>query len=282
MELALHRYRRRSGLALAALLAAGIPAKTHAECVDFFLIYSRLETRLADRAEAHGGNLGSDTYVELGADAKATGDLRSGGDIFLRERASVNGGASLRGSLTRQNGTEIMGPVKVVAGIPSCAIPVKPLPPLGGEAISIAAGQTRILPPGDYQSLQAATGSTLQLSAGEYGFGSFRLEPGAHVALMAGDGPIEINTETELSIGDRVLMDQTGSADPVAVRWYTYATSCRIGTDVRFRGSVTAPRATISVASRVDFKGALYGERVILEPDTKIGQGAGNPAVCAQ
>jgi hypothetical protein len=208
--------------------------------------------------------------------------LRSGGNVFLRERASLNGGATLKGSLSRQNGTEIMGPIRTNQTVPACAIPVKPALPAGSGSVTVNQGQTLALAPGDYQSLQAFDGSILQLVSGVYNFGSFRLEPGVRVMLQAGDGPIEVNAQGDLSFGDRVLMDQTGNADPFAVRWYTNGANCRIGTDSRFRGALTAPKAPISVSSRVDFKGALYGERVIIEPDTKIGQGAGNPAVCTQ
>ncbi|MFW5775446.1 MAG: hypothetical protein ACOCW2_04070, partial [Chitinivibrionales bacterium] len=56
-----------------------------------YAVYTSEFTDIRDWASITGGHIGSSVYTEVGCDATVSGDVLSGANIFLRERAQVSG-----------------------------------------------------------------------------------------------------------------------------------------------------------------------------------------------
>ncbi|MEO6095648.1 MAG: hypothetical protein ABIW76_08200 [Fibrobacteria bacterium] len=243
-------------------------------CLDKYTVYSNQQTVLADRAAVFGGGIGSTSYVEVGADGAIRGNVDAGGNLLLRSRAHVFGNVHVTGSLTRQDNTYVEGDVVTGSAITACSIPQQGTIPVGSQDVNLNVGQSLTLNPGNYGGVHAYANATLTLKAGTYNLKSLVLEPDVKVILNTSTGPIDIKVRDNLAFGDRFNMSfqTTGLASQVNI--YSHqASPLRLGTDSRFVGRLTAPRADINVNSRgtsqgqATVYGVIYGNSVRFEPD---------------
>ena len=204
--------------------------------------------------------------MELGVEAFLQGNLKSAGSATLRDRARIDGNTETGGSLTRHNQTQVIGTMAENVVQEPCHISEKSLS-IGSKDITVANDQSDTLQPGNYRDLQVYSRATVYLKKGIYHFRNFRLEPDVQVILIENSGT-EINVQDNLALADRTLFSFSGSDNPLALKIYSHQqTSLRLGADSRFVGVVTAPKAEIIVASRVQFVGHLFAQKITIEPN---------------
>jgi len=255
---------------IAAGLSAGTPLSENPGLCEF-AVYSSQESSISDRVQIVGGAVGTaGRRVEVGADSRV-GTLSSRGDVFLRERAGVDGDILAGQTLSQQNGIVITGAVFENISAPVLAIPVKQVFS-GTEAITLNRGQSKVLEPGSYGELHAYAGSSITLVQGTYNFSRLFFESSSvQLILDASLGPIEINVDGELRFGDQMDLQLAAGSEPSQITFYSnWNGQIKIGTDHPFFGTVIAPFAAITVFSRTEVHGALYGASVRIEPDAVI------------
>jgi hypothetical protein len=250
-------------------LADPIATEAVSSNLDDFLVYANEAVDLRDRASATG-NVGSNTTVQVGADGKVVGNIQSRSGVTLRSRARIEGDVTTGGSVVKQGGVVITGVVTANASVPSIAIPTQTVSP-GTADVILWSGQTRVLAPGAYDEIHVYSGATLTLQAGVYAARLFVVEADGNLKLDVTGGNISIGVSANMSVGDRVKMAFVGTGNASQVSIYSNQTSMfRIGTNVVFIGTVTAPLAEVSVASRVVTHGLLRGRRVTVDTDSQL------------
>lgn len=139
-----------------------------------------LKTKLSDRTPFANG---FDGQAQLGV-AATSGDIWSGGTVWLRDRAHVLGKVFSASTITTQNGVITDGlfpnmhPFYLAPPIQLSAAK-----PLGGPAVSLEPSQTKVLSPGSYGDLSVKSRATLQLSAGTYNLMTAMIEPDAIIQV---------------------------------------------------------------------------------------------------
>ncbi len=202
---------------------------------------------------------------EFGADAtlgssSASVSIVSGGDLWLRERARINGNASLAGVMTRQNGT-------IVTGTLAQHAPLALDGPMrldahyraGSAPVALEPDTARTVPEGIYGALSVKSRATLTLGEGNYFFESMMLEPGAKVVLPATDGPTVIYVRGAVTFRGSIL------GDDAAARFAIVATGTTdVVIDAPFAGTVVAPRArlTLSPVDGSGHVGSFFGREL--------------------
>ncbi|MFW5960634.1 MAG: DUF7305 domain-containing protein, partial [Chitinivibrionales bacterium] len=234
-----------------------------------FVIFSERGTDIKDRNMV-SGDIGSNTYCELGASSiiENNNSVVSGGDVFLRSSSVVTGDVVSGGSLTSQAGSVVEGEVLEGADVEDLDIPERVVE-YGEQDITVYHGQSDTIIPGDYSDLKVYDRGSIHLSPGEYNFREFSAGPDVVITMdLTSEEPVHINTADKLHFSDRLTIETTGSDRPELVEFYTNQSgSIRIGTDTDFRGVLTAPHAELTVYSRTEILGALYADKVVIEPD---------------
>lgn len=237
-----------------------------------FAVYSSENSDIRDRAEIRGGHVGSAIYTEVGCDAVLGVGVYSGKNIFLRERAVINGDAVAGDSIKKQNNVQILGTQRNHAQLDIPVLGTKSVT-FGTRDTSIGNGSSFVLTQGDYRDFQVFPNSVIRIMPGKYSFRRFLIEPDVQVVLNVSDGEtIEFDIGEEIRFADRTLMSfESGTEFPLSFRVYSAQTSqLFIGNDAQIFGLFTAPLSEIHVYSRTNLNGALYGNRVVVEPESKI------------
>jgi len=236
-----------------------------------YAVYSTEYTDLRDRATVRGGIVGSLTYTEVGCDAVVNGKLLSGGDIFLRERAKINGDAAASQQIKKQNNTVISGTERSFSEIN--------FPQITSHQVSIGTRDAVIGPngsgtinPGSYREIVIYANSAVTFLAGVYNVDRLIIEPDVKLTFESQRGKkTDIRVKSECRFGDRTKMQFTGDATPLSVSIYSEQTSqFRIGTDAVIYGQITAPKASVVVNSRTTVFGMIMGRQVIIEPNATV------------
>ena len=237
-----------------------------------FAVYSTEFTDIRDRARINGGPVGSATYTEAGCDAFISGGVISGGNIFLRERDTINGDAVAGEFILKQNNVVVTGTLREHAEINFPQIVTIPVT-FGSTDITVNSNQSFDLTPGAYRDFHAYSRSTINVQPGDYIFRSFVTEPDVQIILKITQGQrIEFRIGEEMRLADRTNMSfESGIDFPLSFKVNSAQTSqLSIGTDGLIYGLFTAPAAEIHVNSRTDVYGALYGKRVVVEPEALV------------
>ncbi|NLD94423.1 MAG: hypothetical protein GX639_17340, partial [Fibrobacter sp.] len=247
-----------------------LPASTFP--MGYYAVYGVESVNIADSVTIKNGKIGSNTYIEVGCDALLQGDIVAGGNLFLRERASVKGSVQIAGIVSRQNGTSVSGSETDSMHYEPVQLPVVSVTP-GVVNKIIPVNQSETIYPGAYDTLIAYAGATVTLRPGTYSFSRFMLEPDVHlVAELNGGTPIIVNIQNMFRIADRCTVDlPIGKEYPLSLQFYTAQTEqVFIGNKVVFKGVVCAPEAEISVNSRTKVFGGVYGKKVLIQPNVTL------------
>ena len=236
-----------------------------------FAVFSKEYTDLRDRVKITGGSAGSSNYLELGCDDTLYGSVLSRGAVFLRERARVYGDVSAGGTINKQNGGYIQGTERFNAQM---ILPELQTPTVteGTPDVSVPPHNAYTLVPGAYGSFHAYANATITITAGEYSFGEFILEPHVTLLLTPGAGHVEILVKDMCRLGNNTVMTfSTGTPVPYSVS--IKSAQCEqfyIGTESQIAGLIYAPDAEVHVYSRTTIAGSVFGKRVIIEPDANV------------
>jgi hypothetical protein len=236
-----------------------------------FAVYSTARTDLRDSSLIRGAGAGSNAYVEIGCDAVLHGPLVSGGTAFLRERAQIQGDLVVHSTVQRQNGVFVGGATREGAPLTPVAMAVGTVVP-GSLDVTIPNGGSQHLAPGAYRDIVVNAGATLTVDSGEYQIRVLQFEPDTRLEVSASDmAPTQLAIADGFRFGDRSRMTGVGSTTPLSLQiTSSQSTELYIGTDTQLFGVITAPSASVQIASRANFNGAVYGGSVTVQPQASV------------
>jgi len=247
--------------------------------VDGFGIWGTDGVWLADRAAGSGdgvslyGDVGTNSYAEMGADSRIAGSLYAGDKAFLRSRAFLDGDLRVGSGYSAQDGITIKGKVNTFDPGANFVLQASDLTSqVGTTDVSVAPDGEYTLAPGAYNNLQVFSRSKLHLQSGTYTFRNFKLEPDVTLDLNVAGGSLKLNVLESFALADRTTMTwANNNVNPLAFQVYQQGTTdLNIGTDMKIAGRYLAPNAKIHLASRVQLAGWIQGKSVYIEPDTKV------------
>lgn len=239
-------------------------------------LYSSRAATLSDRSSVlfQGQPIGTVANrgtgeVNLGADGRS-GSLLSVGRVFLRERSVVDGRVVTASTLERQANAQVLG--LMITG----SAPILPaqrtlsvtFPTLQGD-INVAPGAGPVpLAPGAYGSVTVFSSATLVLSAGDYYFRRFQVEPHAVVRLDKAGGTIRVFVRDDVIYRGN-LMHSDGSPGGF---FLGYTGQNAIVLESPFQGAVVAPNSQLTLGgnSPMAFTGQFTAMDINLRADVSV------------
>ena len=237
-----------------------------------YAVLSKDYTDIKDRVTVKGGNVGSGLYTEIGANAVVDGSVFSGGTMFLRSNDTIKGDAAAGEVVNTQNGSVVTGTTRSHAQLYIPQIMLSSVT-AGTNDITVSDDGTIDLQPGSYRDFHAYSRSTVTMHPGDYTFNQFYLETDVKIILkVSNTDRINLNVSTNLRFGDRTKMSfEQGTAFPYSIKIYSSQIGqVSIGTDCQIYGNVICPVAEVYIYSRSYLNGAVYGKKVVIEPDVVV------------
>ena len=138
----------------------------------------------------------------------------------------------------------------------------------GTMDITVNKNQTMSLEPGAYGVLFVKKNATLILSDGTYTFQSIQVQSGGTIELDLSGAGLIIEVAAFVNLQKNSMMMNGGT--PEEILWVINGTSVQLGKDGEYLGTFIAPQAAIEVAIGAHVTGALYGQEIILKPDSQV------------
>lgn len=198
--------------------------------------------------------------VEIGSQAR-TGSIHSIGTVFARSNSHAYGGVITAGTVVKQQGAVIDGPVLEGAIVQASNAPVRHVSLTGGGApVSLEPNTTRTIVPGSYGEVTVKSGATLYLQAGDYAFTKVMIEPSASVVLL-GDCQMAV-------YGDVYIKGTLSGGFPV----FEVFGSRNVFLERSFTGAVLGPDSAIvlGTGNAMVFRGEFFGRIVEVRPDADV------------
>ncbi|MBN2803280.1 MAG: cellulose binding domain-containing protein [Deltaproteobacteria bacterium] len=233
---------------------------------DSVCYYSINQTAIMDRADDVDGDVGSNEYVEIGADAKIIGNAISGGNVFLRERSTVDGNVMAKQIIKEQNDVNVSGVEVENFNAEKVSIPLRSIA-FGTTDIEISqSGEcSKSLASGSYGDIVVRAGCSISLSDGIYQLKSLNIEPDAEINIS---GSVKLLTGM-FSFGDRA--EVLGIENPLDFFIYTSQESqIHIGVNSDFTGNISAPYAEVSVFTGAILDGCIHSDKIRIEADAAV------------
>lgn len=212
------------------------------------------------------GGLGT---IDVNYTSLVNGNVQGGADVLLGNYVQVTGDVTAVGNVTQTPTTVVNGTV-TSGGTISVVTQIGPLSINPGTTdINVNKNQTLTLEPGAYGALNVKKNATLILSDGTYTFQSIQMLDGANLQLNLSGGGLIIEVADFVSLKKNVMVvTNGGSADEIL--WVINGSSVQLGQDGEFLGTFIAPQALIEVFGSAHVTGALYGQEIILKPNTQV------------
>jgi hypothetical protein len=208
--------------------------------------------------------------VTVGADA-VTGRIVSKADVFLRDRARVEGALSTGGVLKKQTTYTLTGALLEHQSVPTRVLSRKASFSTRAAGISLEPGVIRSTPvaPGNYATLTLKTGSAATLLAGEYFFEEIHIEPNATLTIDNGAGTTYLFAN---SVNVKGKVTGKDGAYPSLLLSYLGVNEAFVSSP--FRGSIVAPNGNIHLGTLTNdsHQGTFIGKRVQVDPNTAVVQ----------
>jgi DNA-binding protein YbaB len=195
------------------------------------------------------------------------GNVLSRAHVTVRDRGVVHGFIHTSDVVALGAQTQISGPVDehAVVVLPDLVLNV-PFPGVTQGTIELEPGQQQTAGPGFYNKLVVKSGAQAKLSSGTYYFNDFDLEPSGTALLQATSGPIVIWVKNSF-IFRGAFTDSAGGFPRVFVGYLGTATAT---VESKYRGTLSAPNAKISISTIQSHEGAFHGQSIEVQPDTQI------------
>jgi hypothetical protein len=218
-----------------------------------------------------GGAVGSNHFTRIGLDAIIYGNVISGGNAAIMQRAHIYGDVQAAGVVTTDNSAIVDGAVEQGVAVGTITLPTRSITP-GTVDVAVGIGGTKSLAPGMYRDLIVDRSGTVTLSPGSYVFRKIYLETDARIIFTTAFNELtSIDVATDITFSDRSTLTFSSKSYAPSVQIFTNdPDSIRIGTDVKLSGILIAPSAKIQMYSRAQCDGAIYAKTIILEPDSKV------------
>lgn len=236
-------------------------------------LYASERLTLADRAVTVVGLPGTVPLIvsagtattRVGVEARF-GALRSRGPVDLRDRAVASGSVVSAGNVTIGNGASAAQGIysnkpQVLDSLSTFNVTF----PTAGAAVSLEPDQRLELSPGSYGALNVKSRSAIFLTAGDYFFTSFTLEPTASLVIDSSAGPVRIYVKNSLTFRGTIL-DALGG-EPQSFIGYFGTTDALI--ESAFEGTLTAPKAKVVISSNKHY-GAFYARELEVQAGARI------------
>jgi hypothetical protein len=238
------------------------------------VLYAKGQLKLNDRVVVKSLNCANwgivanagTTETNIGVEAKL-GSLLSRAHVVVRDRGEVHGFIRTSDTLEKHNQTVIDGPVEEHATLvlPNLALNVQ-FPTVTQGTIELEPNQQQTAGPGFYNQLHPKSNAQVFLSSGTYYFNDLFLEPSSKVWLNASSGPIIIWVKNSFTFRGEFL-DSAGGFPRVFVGYLGTSTAV---VEKKYRGTLSAPNAKISISTIQSHEGAFHGKDIEVQPDTQI------------
>ena len=200
--------------------------------------------------------------TDLGADSVTAGDVRSVGNVFLRERANVNGAVVSQTGWTHQTQWTVAGGIFAPQSLaPTLDDTLVVQYPASTQSLSVEPDQQASASPGAFTTLTLKSRAKLTLAPGDYYFDSVQIESQAEVVLQDPSRPVVFHVRGSLT--HRGSMPNALAAN---VLWMATGTSA-VEMGAPLVGTVLAPEASVRLAptNGTPHRGALFGKSVLVE-----------------
>ncbi|MBN1757085.1 MAG: hypothetical protein JW863_02140 [Chitinispirillaceae bacterium] len=239
-----------------------------------FTLYAHSSFTIDDRCRISGDGptvIGSGGPLMVKIDDTLFSDLESSGDATVMDRSVVNGNMFSGGSVYRINNPVVNGYVREGMIVETQTIPSATVSP-GSTDRTAYANETLDLTPGAYRDIVLNGNSRLRLHGGTYQFRKIIAWSNVSIQLDASGGDVTVMVADELNLGDRITMEPVaGYLNPQKIQWYTnQSAAVFLGTDCYLAGTFTVPHTTVKIGARTIFKGRMFAEAIILDPDVKV------------
>jgi hypothetical protein len=234
------------------------------------LLGDRVTVGVDGAASAHAAvaNAGTGT-VSVSADAVLTSDVWSRGNlVFVGERGQIAGSVTTAGTVTRQNGVVIGGPVlehQTLTAVPtSWTITF----PASSTNVQLQPGQTQTLAPGGYATVSVASNATLTLQTGTYYFDQLSNEPQGKI-LFTGTGPFIVYVRSAFMVKGPVTLPAGSPPTPLLIG---FAGTSDVFVQTDLDATVVAPNANVTLAAIGTgvYQGAFFGKGLTLQADVHM------------
>ena len=236
-----------------------------------YTLFSKEQLILGDSVTVTGGSIGSNGDIETGAGSHIAGSVTSRGNVFLRERARIEGDLSYTGTFSKQNGVVITGTVNEKTSLEKVHFSSYEDTATGTTDIIVTSGETKTLTSGNYRNIKVNSRGTLVLTDGAFFARTLITEPDVTIKVQVADKMMVMLVTQELSLGDRNRITvENGSSCFNSHFLSNQTTPFRIGVGSSITGIFVMPDAAITCASQTTITGALYGRELLIEPRVSI------------
>ncbi|MDR3002223.1 MAG: DUF2341 domain-containing protein [Fibromonadaceae bacterium] len=189
------------------------------------------------------------------------------GNASFRERARLNGTIAASGTIQLGMDSKVDN---VKENLKPLEMTIVPLPQPGTHDINISSNGSTALLPGKYQDLTIGAGSRVKLSAGTYHFRNVKLSQDAVIEADISRGVVTVKVAGNMNIAERSQIALSGNTKASMFRCDVSASNVSFGTDVKWKGILTAPNATVNIGERMSWTGALYAQGIVTGTDVSF------------
>lgn len=244
------------------------------ECMNGFTAYATEKLEVRARSKSHGGNLGSGDSVFIDNDVTirdtSLSELRvvAKNSVRMGDRDSVFAMVNYGSGLWTGNQTFVQQSEQNTE-TEACSFPPEDFP-VGTSDVSLANDADSTLVPGKYGNGLIRARSVLRLSAGDYYFDSFSVEPTATLRFDLSQGNVVIHVRSSLSISDNSIMSHDSTARYFIGWRLGQSSTLRLGTISGLAGVFVAPNAKIELGHQSALYGLIYAKNVELMQESNI------------
>lgn len=249
------------GMSSSSSVSANIPEEYTA--LMQYKVFTTGHMNIADRVVLNGGSYGC-TSANVGSNANISIMLYATGNVELRNN-SYTEQVVAGGSVSVQSGAQYGFMFNEPVNMPNLAVQNVPY---GNDDLIVYGGQTVTVQPGMYKSLHVYAGANVTFVGGVYNFESFNIESDAKLSFNNSVTPIRVWVQNTFSLGDRVEVNTTGTAEDLFI--YTNTSSLYLGVISSIRAVLVAPNATADIASRYTWDGQIWAREITIQPDAVV------------
>lgn len=244
------------------------------ECVNGYVAYATEKLEIGARSVLRGGNLGSGDSIFIDNDVVLRDTILS--EMYVDAKKSIRVGdrdsifAVIRYGHDLWKGNQsYVRQARVKEMTELCSI-LQEESPIGTSNVSVLNDADTILVPGKYRSLIVRARGKLRLSAGEYYFDRFSVEPSAKLFFDVTEGNVVIHVRSALSINDNSFMYHDSTAKYFIGWKLQQSGTIRLGTISGLAGVFVAPNARIELAHQSKLFGLLYAREVNMMQNSQL------------
>ncbi len=218
--------------------------------------------RIGNQVSVSGALLASEN-IEIGVESRISGNVISGGDVFLANRSQVDS-LSLLGNLQVQDGAAY-GTVIRSSEIPTPIMQIIPFA-TGISDIIVERMQNKSVSPGAYRNFIVRERSKIQFAAGDYYFDSFWIDPNVELEFEAGS---RVWVANGFNVSNFCSVSHAGNTGDLFIYLGT-RDNVSIGNNVKMKAVIYAPQASVQIFDHTVFDGFVWSANFNVEPFSEL------------